>query len=213
MQDQVKADRDRLIVECDELRARVDYLESAIKLGGAAYRAARLGLGAPAVELDDYLALKERAERAEQALADEWDAHKKTRERAEKAERELRRLNRDVALLRAGKPAEKVEDKPAADRVVRVGDVWCHRLTKDHTIAAIVTDDGQAWAVNDAGRLVLHLADDGTPLYADDWNLVSRAPDPLDATTALARLREIADYHADRGGTDLGRALAKVGER
>lgn len=65
MQDQVKADRDRLIVECDELRARVDYLESAIKLGGAAYRAARLGLGAPPVELDDYLGLKERAEKAE----------------------------------------------------------------------------------------------------------------------------------------------------
>lgn len=181
------------------LDERVAYLEDAIKLGGAAYRAARISLGAPAVELDDYLALKERAEKAERCSlalddtvarqgervahegtrsmldcerhghdltkawrdrlrnephlieagqtkydADVWrarclDAEAKMgaeldRVRADAGElrakvtrqrRELRRLNRDVALLRGGraeKPAAKAEEKPADDRVVRVGD-------------------------------------------------------------------------------------------
>ena len=62
-------ERDKAEAERDKLRERVDYLENAIKLGGAAYRAARVGLGAPAVELDDYLGLRERAEQAEAALA------------------------------------------------------------------------------------------------------------------------------------------------
>jgi oligoribonuclease len=37
---------------CMDLDERVDSLEGAIKAGGAAYRAARISLGAPAVELD-----------------------------------------------------------------------------------------------------------------------------------------------------------------
>lgn len=209
--------------EVTALCERVDYLEDAVKFGGEVRRYARIGLGLPPLDEDD-LALKERAERAEQALADESDAHKKTKERAEKANaelskergayegtrymldcerhehgltkamcdrlrngpvrvpsweaeaerlneqlqaalqeldrlrgdrakvtrqrRELRRLNRDVALLRGGKcsleqvmgegglgivfesraekPSAKSEEKPAEDRVVRVGDVWQH---------------------------------------------------------------------------------------
>ena len=120
-----------------------------------------------------------------------------------------------MALLRGGKvekPAAKAEGKPAEDRVVRVGDVWCRRMTTDHAITAIAYDDGgERWAVNDAGRLVIHLDQDGAPLFSKDWTLVRRAPEPLDAAAAIARLREIADYHADKGGTDLDRALRSVG--
>ena len=172
MQDQVKADRDRLIVECDELRARVDYLESAIKLGGAAYRAARVGL-------------EERAERAEQALADEWDAHKKTRERAEIAE------------------AAAVQDRNelVKERVAHEGTKYmldCERHEHDLTKAA-----------RDRLRNEPHIIEAGQTRYdAELWR--ARC---LDAEERLAALRAIADYHADRGGTDLGRALAKVGER
>lgn len=81
------------------LRGRVDYLEDAVKFGGEVRRSARIGLGLPPLDEDD-LALKERAERAEQALADESDAHKKTKERAEKAEAEAAQARNDLAKER-----------------------------------------------------------------------------------------------------------------
>lgn len=185
MRSTIREERDLLADECHKLRARVDYLESAIKLGGAAYRAARVGLGAPAVEVDDYLALKERAERAEQALADEWDAHKKTRERAEIAE------------------AAAVQDRNelVKERVAHEGTKYmldCERHEHDLTKAA-----------RDRLRNEPHIIEAGQTRYdAELWR--ARC---LDAEERLAALRAIADYHADRGGTDLGRALAKVGER
>jgi hypothetical protein len=344
MQDQAKASRDRLIVECHELRARVDYLESVIKLGGAAYRAARIGLGAPAVELDDYIGMKERAEKAERERdelrdrvhndarnasrsandlikdaeamrkrAEQAEAHvvelqsiaaaeqegvlelrkrfgardeesfgefvERLASRAEDAERlsealraelrrvvgeldrvraephlieagqtkydaavwrarcrdaeaeleriraerdawseeagrremraaksvevsrainevallitqaeaenlrakvtrqrrELRRLNRDGALLRgskAEKPAAKTEEKPADDRVVRVGDVWSN-YGKDWTVKRIFESNSRVWAIDGTGEHFLALNGQGEPLF-DGWTLVSR---------------------------------------
>lgn len=274
MQDQVKADRDRLIVECDELRARVDYLESAIKLGGAAYRAARLGLGAPAVEMDDFLALKERAEKAEKerdalretveecfdrirterdvwsdeagrqemraakaadvdqlrAERDVWidEARRRREEAADsrakvaRQRRELRRLNRDIALLRGAKtekPIAKAEEplQPVA-ALARLREIADYHADKggtdlDRALRSVLDCERHEHDLTKAARDRLrnepHIIEAGQTRYdAELWR--ARC---LDAEERLAALRAAADYHADRGGTDLGRALAKVGQR
>lgn len=168
---ELRADRGLLIVENSKLRERVDYLEDAIKNGGAAYRVARLELDAPALD-DDYLVLKaakyanvsaaalsdvdtglspaealdlvveqgavlrheyknlavselcrlrERIDTLETRIALKDGVERERddlRAKVARQRRELRRLNRDVALLRAGK-AEKPSTPIEALRLAR----------------------------------------------------------------------------------------------
>lgn len=159
---ELRDDRGLLIANNHKLRERVDYLESAITTGGAAYRAARAGLGAPDVERDDYFALKERAERAEQALTDEQDAHTQTRERAEKAEAELDRIRAErwphtlparglLAVMR------RRDEKTEAVRIAR--DVA--RLLSE-SLRAIVSDNYREERIRaeERSRVLASVADD-----------------------------------------------------
>ncbi len=99
-----------------------------------------------------------------------------------------------------------------SSRVVRAGDIWVNKGIS-FRVASFTSEvpklplpkEGPRWACDSDGDLRMHLNENGEPLF-DDWERVS-----LNDEAALVRLREIADFHADRGGTDLDRALRSIG--
>lgn len=96
------------------------------------------------------------------------------------------------------------------DRVVRLGDVW-RAGRHEYVISGFVGDEyTRQWASSEGIPQTMILTVSGTPA-SKDWVLVRRASGPRDLAGALVRLREIADYHAARGGTDLDRALRSLG--